>query len=303
MKSRIILLFMSIFGFLSCLSGTKPTDSHIRSFRYSYDGTIGANSFSYEIICDSTGNTLSVEMMEHADYGTMKTAVSDEFMENLRLLCYKHNVMRWDGYDKFNKYVCDGSGFSLSVGYEDGSRMSAHGMNMVPDGYRNFENEMAALFAPVVEAMLEEARQQKIAEGISGEMTSMLVNFMQRGTSGSDKYEVLIRRDYDFSVRVKSQSGEFFPVGTYNFSGGKDVEVDWTAFAALVEKHKLINWYDYNKAAEDYSNAEWFQIDMGFTECHISAMGTEHPEGYDAFRRDFLMLLKATVEKSGLQPN
>lgn len=307
MKAKFILIIMSIFSFLSC-NGTKSTKVPIKSFTYHYDGTIGGNSFTYSIKPDSAGHVFRAEMLEHMDYGEMSCPLDETFMENLRLVCEKHDIFRWNGYDKNNPHVCDGHGFSLDVEYEDGCSVDVHGMNMSPNGYWDFDKEMLALFKPVVDSLLEEGKQRQIAAGVSGPMTSIIMNFIQKGTSGSDSYEVFfLRREIrsgNFSVRIKSRSGEFFPVGEWNYYGDADDDkICWDAFADLVKKYDIIKWYDYDKAAEDYNNAEWFQLSCGFENGHISAYGTEHPENYDAFRTDFLQLLRKVVDKSGIEPN
>jgi hypothetical protein len=53
---------------------------------------------------------------------------------------------------------------------------------------------------------------------------------------------------------------------------------------------------DFNQSADDYNNKEWFQLDWNFENGRIDAYGTAHPEHYDAFRKDFLTLLRQTVD-------
>jgi hypothetical protein len=79
-----------------------------------------------------------------------------------------------------------------------------------------------------------------------------------------------------------------------------DSDINWQGVAALVRKYDLVKWMDYDRAAEDYNNCEWFQIELGFEQGHISAMGTLHPDNYDNFRRDFLTILREAVERHGL---
>ena len=49
-----------------------------------------------------------------------------------------------------------------------------------------------------------------------------------------------------------------------------------------------MKWYNWDKAAEDYNNAEWFQLSFSFEEGNMNAMGTEYPENYDEFRSEVL---------------
>lgn len=308
MKRYLIMSLFSIFSLFSCANaGGDANSAHIASFRYHYDGTIGGNSHDYEVKVTDSVSTIAVQDMRHMDYGKMTDSVDAAFVQALEALCAKHNVKRWDGFDKYNPHVSDGHGFTLSIRYDDGKSVYAHGMNMSPKGFWDFDHEMHDLFAPECERLSAKALQQKIAKGVSGELTFIMSYFIQKGTSGSDRYEVQICRsnirETNFQVRVDSRSGEFFPQGKYTYSASvPDEEIDWKAFAKLVSKHHLNQWMDYDKSAEDYNNAEWFQLSWSFEDGHINAMGSEHPEGYDAFRKDFLKLLYKTIKQTAVKP-
>ncbi len=309
MKRYIFIMSLfSIFSSWSCAnSGGDSKDTHIVSFSYHYDGTIGGNSHNYKVDVTDSVATIMVRDMLHMDYGDMTDTVDTAFVQALEALCAKHNVKRWDGFDKYNPHVCDGDGFSLSVRYSDGKSVYAHGMNISPKGFWEFDREMHALFAPVCERLRAKALQRKIAEGVSGELTYIMSSFIQKGAAGSDSYEVQICRsnirETNFQVRINSRSGEFFPQGEYTYSAAvPDEAIDWKAFAKLVSKHHLTRWMDYEKSAEDYNNSEWFQLSWSFENGHIDAMGSEHPEGYDAFRKDFLKLLHKTVKQTAVKP-
>lgn len=301
---------MSLLSLLSSWSCAHPSDTenapksaHIVSFHYSYDGTIGGNSHHYILKVTDSVATVTVRDLMHQDYGDMTDVVDAAFVQALEKLCAKHNVKRWDGFDKYNRLVSDGHGFTLSIEYDDDKSVYAHGMNMSPKGFWDFDEELHELFAPVCERLLAKGLQQKIAEGVSGELRFIMLNFIQKGTSGSDSYKVQVCRqsirETNFQVRIHSVSGEFFPKGKYAYYAAvPDEAVDWKAFAKLVNKHRLTRWMDYEKSAEDYNNCEWFQLAWSFENGHIHAMGTEHPDGYNAFRKDFLKLLKKTVEQA-----
>ena len=294
-----------VFPFLSC-AHAGDGDAHIKRFTYHYDGTIGGNSHTYDVkVADDGTAVIKILDMMHYDYGEMEGTVDSDFVMALESLCNKHNVRRFDGFDKVNRYVCDGSGFSLNITYNNGKTVSAHGMNESPKGFYEFAEDMHQLFKPCCERIYAAALQKKIEKGVSGEPTFIMANFIQGGTSGSDRYEVLISRqgirDNNYEVSIRSVSGDFFPVGEYKiYTAVPDNDIDWEGFAKLVEKYGLVKWMDYDRAAEDYNNSEWFQLDLSFEQGRISAMGTLPPENYDDFRRDFLNLLRKGVERHGL---
>lgn len=296
---------MTLISFMSCASA-KPAVNPIKSFFYHFDGTIGGNNCNLTIKGDSVKELTIDDMRYYHDYGEMHDTLDAEFMERLHQLCIKHDILRWDGFDEYDNLVSDGTGFSLRVDYENGSKVRANGMNSFPQGYRDFRRELMELFEPVIKKQADAARLKKIEEGVHGAPTSIMMNFIQKGESGSDKYEVMIlrekKRDNNFSVKIRSTSGEFFPVGErMYFTHVPDEQIDWDAFGELIQKYDIIKWYNYEETAEDYNNSEWFQMSWSFEDGHISAMGTKHPENYDAFRSDFLKLLAETIRKTGVK--
>lgn len=301
------MLMSGVFSFLSCAGNSvSDNDARIRSFSYHFDGTIGGNTHTYTVrVADDGTATLTVEDMRHYDYGEITDTVGSDFVRALEELCVKHNVRRYNGFDKVNRFVSDGSGFSLYITYANGKTVNAHGMNDFPAGFRDFSDDLQRLFEPCCERLYAVARQKKIEKGVSGEPTFIMANFIQSGSSGSDRYEVMISRQgirqYNYEVRVRSCSGDFFPVGEFSCcTVVPDNEIDWKGFARLVRKYGLTNWMDYEATAEDYANSEWFQLNLSFEEGRIDAMGTLHPDNYDDFRRDFLTMLGKAVKKHGL---
>lgn len=276
--------------------------SGIVRFSYSYNGSIGGNSYTYKIDARTRPVQIKLEHMLYPEYGEPEGEVGDDFLKLLEGLCRRCGIASWNGFNKYNKYVCDGSGFSLSIQYADGKVLTAHGSNSFPKGYREFKNALDALFEPEVEKIHKRERQKIIDRGIEGALDSMLVTFIQKGRSGSDRYEALITkkgvRSNNFDVKIKSVSGEFLPAGEYRiYKEVEDEDIGFPAFEEIVRRHGLIRWFNYDKSAEDYNNSEWFQLSLGFENEHLNAHGTEHPEGYDEFRKEFLELLVKTALK------
>lgn len=316
MKKRIITLFiaMGIIGaFAGCKSNPDPesgitgsdgaganaadNQSGVNAFYYSYNASIGGDSYSYSVIEEDGKHFFVYESMLYPDYGEITREVDEEFLEKLTQLYLDCHLASWDGFNKTNEFVMDGDGFSLDITFQDGQSLQARGSNCTPDGYKDFCAKMEELFSTVKQEMLEEKRQEKIAEGISGKLNFMMVNFMQKGTSGSDKYEIFITmpeiREKNFDVRIYSESGELLPEGTYQYYETVEADkIDFAGVQALIEKYDLITWYNYDETDEDYMNQEWFQMSLGFDDDKtINAMGTKHPDHYEEFRKEFLELV------------
>ncbi|MBR5931970.1 MAG: hypothetical protein IKZ95_08115 [Lachnospiraceae bacterium] len=312
MKKRVvtIVLALCLIGILTgCRSGlgikgtngigkkAVDNESGVNTFFYSYNASIGADSYSYSVVEKDGKHFLEYESMVYQDYGTMTMELDEAFLDQLTKLYKDCRLAEWDGYDKYATNVLDGDGFSLSLSFRDGESMSAHGSNCAPEGYGTFKEQMEALFTPLAETLLEEARQQQIAEGFPGKLDFIMAYFKQKGDSGSDSYDIFITqpgvRDNNFDVKITSKSGEFIEPGEYQYYTAMDVsQIDFAGVQELIEKYDLIQWYNYDEAAEDYNNSEWFQISFGFDDGKtLNACGTEHPEHYEEFRKEFLELI------------
>ena len=277
----------------------KINNSAIVSFGYRYNGSIGGNSYSYEIDARKTPAVLKTEHMIYPEYGELTKEIDAAFVNKLEELYKDCRLAAWNGFNKYNPHICDGDGFSLSIRFADGGECYAHGSNSFPRGYGEFKTKLNAIFDPVVRQMHEEARQKIIDGGISGELRFFMANFIQKGSSGSDRYEALVSeqgvRTQNFDVRIKSVSGEFIEPGEYRICREVlDEAIGFGEFDAIVKKHNVMRWYNHDKAAEDYNNSEWFQLSLDFGDRTVNACGTEHPEGYDEFRREFLAQLVKT---------
>ena len=283
--------------------GESVSNGQVVSFYFHYNGTIGANDYTYDVKKNEDGKyILTYESMEYRDYGEMTTELDENFITGLNNLYSDNSLYKWNGYHGVNRECLDGWGFSLSIKTSDGKYMSAGGSNKTPKGYGEFAQQMKDLFGPMTEKLKKEQRMKIIAEGISGKCDFVMANFKQKGNSGSDSYSMLISkkgvRTKNFDVQIKSDSGEIFPVGEKRYYCEVDNEIiNFNKLTSLIKKYKIINWYNFEQSDPDYNNKEWFQVNFGFDEKFINAHGTKHPENYNEFRRELLMWLKEITDK------
>ena len=274
----------------------------IISFRYAYHGSIGGDSYSYDIKVNDKCAVLKIKSMLN-DYGELQAEIGNDLLVLLSMLLKNAGIKSWDGFDKYDPDVLDGCGFSLDIRFSDGSSVSASGENSFPDGYRAFKEKLDNLIKPEQDRLYKEAISKKREKGVSGQLILVLANFVQRGDSGYDRYETMFSlssvRGGNFSLQYKSRNGEFFPKGESSFYGDvPDSELDLDKFDAIIKKYDVVKWMDYEETAEDYNNSEWFQISFSYEDGRINAHGSKHPENYDEFRRAFLTQLALTAEKA-----
>lgn len=275
--------------------------SGIASFRYSYNGSIGGDSYHYRLCRKDGGWHFSYESMLLPDYGEMETPAEGSYAEKLWEAYLDGRIAEWEGFSKYNTMVLDGSGFSLEIVFNDGKHLYASGTNAFPRGYREFEDRIDEIFKPLSEKAQTEARDNIIRRGIQGSLSSALVYFKQRGDSGGDEYNFQIGRGgrgNNFSLSVKSVSGEFFPKGSLNIN--REVPDGLTGLEeidALIRRYDLIEWYNYEGTDPDHNNKEWFQVSFCFDGMNLNAMGSAYPANYGAFRKDFLTLMASVAER------
>lgn len=275
----------------------------LAEFSYSYRNSFVDGSFSCEIVrTDMNTVNISYEALDHQDYGTMEMTSAVEILDDLYCLYLKYDIARWSGYSKTHTGVLDGSGFSLSMEFNNGERLSCSGNNCAPQGYYDFEKEMREILEPYLQQMRDAEREKMVAQGVDGKLNMAMINFISH-EFGNDKFEMLIRRhngkSNNFDVRISSYSGEFIEKGKYNYYCMlPDEDIGFEKIKALIEKYDVIKWYDWNKTASNPNEAEWFQLVFDFESGSIQAMGTEHPENYDEFRGELLKYICAVIKKA-----
>ena len=83
---------------------------------------------SYNIFLDEEGYHISVNDEE-------SVPMNDEAVQALMEVIETYDVSSWDGFSKANENVLDGEGFSLEIGFTDGTCVKADGDNAFPDHY------------------------------------------------------------------------------------------------------------------------------------------------------------------------
>ncbi len=281
----------------------KENKSGIKEFRFNYSNPFGACSYSYAVKNKGGKVIFEFEDDQHREFETMSCEIGNDILEKLNDYYVKDKIKKWDGFSKTNRHVLDGDGFSLEICFNDGRSLYARGSNSFPAGYSDFVGNIRSLFKPYTEMLLQKKIQEKIDEGISGELKSIMINFIQNGKSGHDRYKIFITaeeiRENNVDIDISSVSGEFFPQGKYRYYGKvSDSVLRFSDYLKIIEDNDIVRWNYYHKSAVDYNNCEWFQIALGFTEGNrINAMGTEHPEGYDKFRSDTLHFMAELAEE------
>ena len=286
----------------------KQYNGKIKRFTFGYKNSLRDGSYSYEI--DTSGEVpmfyySSFEYTGNKDQkeDLLQCEVDESFVEALNQLCVEENVARFDDFEGRNENILDGFHFNLGVYSEDRSFIYASG-NYYPKDFTEFKEKMDELFAPLVEKVINEFVEVERNEEITGELERVMISITQHGASGHNEYFFSVLENAggtgeNLKYRITSREGGEFPKDVYLTYHEHEEDVSWILerFTEIIDKYNLISWDRYEETAENASNCEWFQFGFSFTsDQNISAMGTEHPEDYDAVREEIMEIIKEVVE-------
>ncbi len=99
---------------------------------------------SYSIFLDEDSYHISVNDEE-------PQSMDEETVQMLMEVIEAYNVSSWDGFDETNENVLDGEGFSLEIGFTDGTSVKALGDNAFPDQYADAMGEMWDILSHITE--------------------------------------------------------------------------------------------------------------------------------------------------------
>ena len=151
MKDRVLLLVL-LLAVLLALFGcrkTLQTDAPMNSFSFSHSGMHTGLIYTLAAEKTETGWQASLSLLAGDREYTMD--MTAEEAEALISLVRTHELNRWNGFDKVDRHALDGTGFELSIGYEDGQTLCASGSNAFPEGYRAAHEEIVKFFGELMD--------------------------------------------------------------------------------------------------------------------------------------------------------
>jgi len=151
MKRSMRLAVMLLAAVLSLCSCTKPlrTDAPMCGFTFSHSGMHTGLIYTLSAQRDEGGWRAELSLLcGEREYSF---AMTDEEAAKLAALVQEHRLNAWNGFDKVDMSALDGTGFELTIDYEDGQRLCASGSNAFPEGYREAREAILEFFAELME--------------------------------------------------------------------------------------------------------------------------------------------------------
>ena len=126
--------------------GKKETidKKEISSFYYYHRGTMIEDIYDYKFYRDENGAHMTAELS--SGWEKLEVDVDDEIIKQLEDIAFEYQMYYWDGFNKTDKRVLDGEGFTLEIAFADGTSVYANGSNAFPDGFSQAEDEFNTIF-------------------------------------------------------------------------------------------------------------------------------------------------------------
>ncbi len=90
---------------------------------------------------------------------TVSYVVPKDVAETIITLFRKYHVGRWNGFHKVDKHILDGRSFTLSVRFDSGSTINAHGYMRWPKHYREIRAALDRLFMSIYHEKQQETEE------------------------------------------------------------------------------------------------------------------------------------------------
>ena len=139
-----LLLLLAIALLSGCHRKRLDGDILVESFLYETFGTEMSSERTFSIVCEEDGVTIT---QSSGGGQFVRTAhVVQKIMVRVTDILREHDVLSWDGYAKYDPRVLDGTSFTLSIDFGDGTTISAQGTNSYPKGLSAAMREIEDLF-------------------------------------------------------------------------------------------------------------------------------------------------------------
>ena len=151
MRKQVLLCFL-LFLAAALLGGCQrkrlAQDILLEYLCYETSGTAMGSETELSIVWEGDGFTVA----QSSDEGqTVRSAYVEQTVgKQVTDILREHDVLSWDGYVKSNPRVLDGTSFTLSIDFGDGTTISARGTNSYPKELHAAMREIEDLFDRVL---------------------------------------------------------------------------------------------------------------------------------------------------------
>lgn len=151
MKKKVfltLLLTIILIGITGCNSKGK-IDSDIISFKYHY-GSYNDYYYEYDINIIDEKVVLNAKGYNAVNLNVEKE-IDKSYLEELAKIINDNEIYKWNDFDKSDKNILDGYGFSLEVNYSNDKSLKAHGYMKYPKNYNEGHKVLSEFLEQIIE--------------------------------------------------------------------------------------------------------------------------------------------------------
>ena len=146
----VLLTIMLIIIFLPKEKEELKKINNISHFSFYYSQGYAINSdIKYYIDCEESC-IAKIKPYGIDDEDIKEVEVDNDFINKVIDVFDKYEVIKWDGFDRYDKDVLDGNSFSFNLTTNDGTNIHASGYMEWPDNYKEVREELNNLFNSLI---------------------------------------------------------------------------------------------------------------------------------------------------------
>lgn len=184
----ILIIGIVVFSLVKVFNKEKVDVNSFKSLEYSYhNGEHRYGSEYYKVMCEKEC-FLEVKPYGLADDIIMKSKINNDQVNALYNILKKYHVEKWNGFNKENNHILDGSSFRFDLVTKDNKKISASGYMKYPKNYEKVIKELGTIFDQISEANHKKVLDLDYFLGFSNDNVYKVIE-EEATESGSEKYE------------------------------------------------------------------------------------------------------------------
>lgn len=146
-----IILILTI-GIIVFFLNNRKKITEIKKFEFTYSS--GSEIYAYvEYKIDCTNKCVaSIKPTGVPENNARKVKIEKEKVKELEDILRKYKVEKWDGFQKYNKHILDGSSFIMHIYMEDNTTIGASGYMKFPNNFAEVSKELGNYFKEIYDS-------------------------------------------------------------------------------------------------------------------------------------------------------
>lgn len=153
----VIIIILLIIGITLFFKRSTKKIENIKSFEFIYSSGMEIYSYvDYKVDCKNNKCIAAIKPSGVPEEKSKTKELTKEELQELEDLLKKYKVERWDGFQKYNRNIMDGSSFNLHINMENNESIDASGYMKWPKNFKEVSEGLGKIFKKFYDEGLEE---------------------------------------------------------------------------------------------------------------------------------------------------